>query len=67
MPSENLNSDAILGKQNLNDSLQKIGKIKEGGGCGNALISLIIPGAGQLIRGDTGKGIAHLVLAVCQY
>lgn len=43
-----------------NDSLPKI----EESGCAPGCISLIIPGSGQMVQGQVGKGIVYLVLAI---
>lgn len=47
-----------------NNSQRLAGKIKEASGCGVQLISLIIPGTGQMAKGQVGKGVVHLVLAI---
>src|SRR3990172_7620703 len=40
-----------------------IAKVEESG-CAPAVISLIIPGSGQMVKGQVGKGIVFLVLAI---
>jgi len=42
---------------------EALNKIEESG-CAPAVISLIIPGTGQMVKGQVGKGIVYLVLAI---
>jgi TM2 domain-containing membrane protein YozV len=43
---------------------ESLNKIEEKGGCIFALMSFIIPGSAQIAKGEVGKGITCLVLAI---
>ena len=50
-------------KQNVKHALLAH-KIKEEGGCGPAILSFLIPGAGQLAKGEALKGVVFFVIAL---
>ena len=43
---------------------KKAMKIKESEGALRALLSLFVPGAGHLVNGEVGRGLAFLLLAL---
>lgn len=46
----------------LKPACQRIEVVESG--CAPALISLIIPGTGQMIKGQVGRGVVYLILAI---
>ena len=61
--SEEIQDEAIKCKH-CGETILVAVKNREGGGCLTSLISLIVPGTGQMIKGQIGRGFGLLVFAI---
>ena len=54
--------EALTLKKEINTNSAQ--KIKEGGGCGPMICSLLICGSGQMIKGQVGRGLLFMLFAI---